>query len=187
MNLDPRDPNGARNRLLVKLLGGLVVAGVVIGLGVGILGTTALKSMGLKEQPPPAPTAEPHGIDLPTPQTDDTDTEPSDDDSEDIDGDADGHRPNGTRPPTVLHAQPNPASPGTEITLSGSFRRLHGGTLQVQRREGGVWADFPVTATVNPNGTFSTYIITSRTGTSPYRLLDEATGRSTPPVRITIG
>lgn len=191
VNLDPRDPGGARNRLLVKLLGGLVIAGVVIGLTVGILGTTVLKSMGLKEQPPPPQiSSEPTGSELPDlDATDDSDSdeEEEDSDSDEEEEDDEGRRPGLPRPQTVLHAKPNPAQPGAEVTLSGSFRRLHGGTLQVQRREGGTWTDFPVTASVNPNGSFSTYIITSRTGTAPYRLLHEQSGRSTPPVRITIG
>lgn len=192
MNLDPRDTDGARNRLLVKLLGGLVIAGIVIGLTVGILGTTVLKSMGLREQPPPAPiSTEPPDSQFPDLDAEDEEAESDADDGE-TDEDAgdetdDGPRPGASRPPTVLHARPNPAVPGAEVTLSGAFRKLHGGTLQVQRREGGVWTDFPVTATVQPNGSFSTYIITSRTGTSPYRLLHVASGRSTPPVRITIG
>ncbi|MGH3359036.1 MAG: hypothetical protein ACRDO7_09555 [Nocardioidaceae bacterium] len=185
MNLDPANPDGARNLLLVKLLGGLVITGIVIGLVVGVLGTTVLRSMGLKEQPPPTPISDsPAPAPTATAASDDEeDSESTDDGDDEGDGTADGP----LQPPTVLHARPNPASPGAKITLSGTFRDLRGGTLQVQRREGGTWTDFPVTASVAPNGAYSTYIITSRTGTSPYRLLHEQSGRSTPPVRITIG
>lgn len=188
MNLDQSDPGGARNMLLVKLIGGLVVAGIIIGLVVGLLGTTVLRSMGLKEQPPPAPTPQEQSTEIIDGGPDSDDASPPDegeeaDDEPDEDNENTSHKP----PPAVFRVTPNPAEPGEEITLSGRFRNLHGGVLQVQRKVGGSWTDFPVTANVNPNGTFSTYILTSRGGTSPFRMLHEASGRSTPTVKITIG
>ncbi|UYM05618.1 hypothetical protein [Solicola gregarius] len=190
MNLDQSDPDGARNRLLVKLIGGLVIAGIVIGLVVGLLGTTVLRSMGLKEQPPPAATPRDHSTEIIDGGSDDeTPSDEGEDEGDESETPDDESTDNASddRPPAELRATPNPAEPGEEITLAGSFRKLHGGVLQVQRREGGTWTDFPVTANVNPNGTFSTYILTSRTGTAPFRLLHEPTGRTTPVVRITIG
>lgn len=187
MNLDPSSTDGARNRLLVKLLGGLVITGIAIGLVVGLLGTTVLRSMGLEEQPPPEPTPQEQVtevIDGGDDSGDESEPPATDETTDETDGE-DPTTPQ--RPPSVLEVSPNPAAPGEEITLTGSFRNLHAGTLQVQRREGGTWTDFPVTASLSPSGSFSTYIITSRTGTAPFRLLHEETGRSTPVVRITIG
>lgn len=185
MNLDPSSRDGARNLLLVKLLGGLVVTGVVIGLVVGVLGTTVLRSMGLKDQPAPEPTPKEKVTEvLDGGKSDDKSESPSPDESDDNSEPTTEKKKQ--KPPSVLKASPNPASPGQEITLAGSFRNLQSGSLQVQRREGGTWTDFPVTASIDPDGSFSTYILTSRTGTAPFRLLDKGSGRSTPVVRITI-
>ena len=185
MNLDQSSPDGARNRLLLKLLGGLVVTGIVIGLVVGVLGTTVLRSMGLKEQPPPEPTPQ----DKVTEVIDggsDSDDSPSPSDSPDDEKDGNSKKTASKRPKAKLQATPNPAAGGTEITLTGSFRGLHGGVAQVQRREDGTWTDFPVDAALDSDGTFSTYIITNRTGTAPFRMLHEDSGRTTPVVRIPI-
>lgn len=183
MNLDPSSTDGARNLLLVKVLGGLVVTGVVIGLVVGVLGTTVLRSVGLKDLPPPQ-SSEPEKvtevIDGGTDAGDDTVSPEPEEQTRTP------RPPTDKQPRSVLDVSPNPAPAGGEITLTGSFRHLHAGTLQVQRREGGTWTDFPVTASLNADGTYSTYIITSRVGTAPYRMLHEATGRTTPVVRITI-
>ena len=185
MNLDPSSTDGARNLLLVKLLGGLVVTGIAIGLVVGLLGTTVLRSMGLEEQPAPEPTPEEQVTEVIDGGPDADDQSPSDeetDEAEEEDAKETANKP----PPSVLKASPNPASAGAEITLSGSFRGLHAGSLQVQRREGGTWTDFPVDASVDSDGTFSTYIITSRSGTAPFRMLHEDTGRTSPIVKVTI-
>lgn len=183
MNLDPRDPDGARTRLLFKLLGGLVIAGVVIGLVVGVLGTTVLRSMGLRDQPPP-PAASSAGQAEPPESTDDETTDEPDT-NDDASTNVAEHNGRPSRP-SVLRALPRRAAPGEEVTLRGRLRGVHGGSLQVERREDGTWEDFPVVASVNPNGTFSTYIITSMTGPNVFRLSHDRTGRSTPTVRVMI-
>jgi len=74
-----------------------------------------------------------------------------------------------------------------EITLTGTYSAADGTTLQVQRREaGGVWADFPVTATVT-GGTFSTYIQTGQTGTNRIRMMDTSTGAMSNVVTVDVG
>lgn len=186
MNLDPSSTDGARNRLLLKLLGGLVVTGIVVGLVVGVLGTTVLRSMGLKEQPAPEPTPQDKVTEVLDGGSDADESEPPSDSQDDETDKGESEKASDERPRATLKASPNPASAGAEITLSGSFRGLHSGVAQVQRREGGAWTDFPVDASLDPSGTFSTYIITSRTGTAPFRMLHEETGRTTPVVRITI-
>ncbi len=186
MNLDPSSTDGARNRLLLKLLGGLVVTGVIVGLVAGVLGTTVLRSMGLKEQPVPDPTPQDKVTEVIDGGSDaDESDSPSDAQDDETDKEA-SEKATDQRPKASLKASPNPASAGAEVTLSGSFRGLHGGVAQVQRREGGTWTDFPVDASLNSDGSFSTYIITSRTGTAPFRILHEDSGRTTPVVRVTI-
>jgi hypothetical protein len=72
---------------------------------------------------------------------------------------------------------PQQVSTYDRINLTGSYPAPDGTTLQVEREESaGVWADFPVTATVN-GGTFSTYIETGRVGTNRLRMADQSTGK----------
>ncbi len=85
----------------------------------------------------------------------------------------------------TLVASPQTVSPGGRIDLSGLYER-EGASLQVQRQEGGVWTEFPVSATVS-GGTFQTWIVTSRTGVTPFRVVDEATGTRSNTVTVTIG
>ncbi len=84
----------------------------------------------------------------------------------------------------TLQAFPRTVSPGERINLTGLYQRGEGATLQVQRFEDG-WKDFPVTARVS-GGTFTTYVITSRTGETRWRVRDLGAGRSSNPVRVTI-
>jgi hypothetical protein len=88
--------------------------------------------------------------------------------------------------PISLQATPAQVGAGQRIDLTGVYPGGEGATLQVQRLEGGAWADFPVTVPVN-GGQFSTYITTSRTGKARFRVQDEASGRLSNVVRITIG
>jgi len=56
----------------------------------------------------------------------------------------------------------------------------------VQRFEGGGWTDFPVSARVS-GGQFNTYITTSRSGATRFRVFDPAAGKPSNPVRVQIG
>jgi len=81
---------------------------------------------------------------------------------------------------------PTSASPGSRISMTGTVPGVGPGTsLQVQRLEGGEWTDFPVSVTVAADGTFSTYIITDRTGAAWFRLASGSD--ATPRVRVRIG
>jgi hypothetical protein len=87
--------------------------------------------------------------------------------------------PTGTNAPDggfTLDASPLAVAPSERIDLRGSCAALPSGTvLQVQRREGGQWTDFPVTATCS-GGSYSTYILTGHTGPNAFRML--ALGRA---------
>ncbi len=85
----------------------------------------------------------------------------------------------------ALVVSPQSVAPGQQINFSGSYGR-EGASLQVQRRQGGGWTDFPVSATVG-GGTFDTWIVTSQTGTVDFRVIDEATGTVSNSVTVTIG
>ena len=72
------------------------------------------------------------------------------------------------------------------IPLSGIYRDGEGAILQVQRKEGGKWADFPVTVGVS-GGTFTTYIQTGHTGVNELRVYDSGADLASNVVRVTVG
>ena len=84
----------------------------------------------------------------------------------------------------TLQAFPQQVPPNERINLTGVYPTGDGATLQVQRFEGG-WTDFPVAARVT-GGTFATYVLTSRTGATRWRVTDIGSGRSSNAVRVTI-
>ncbi|UDY23211.1 hypothetical protein [Nocardioides sp. Kera G14] len=71
------------------------------------------------------------------------------------------------------------------IDLSGAYTGGEGAVLQVQRREGGKWTDFPVTASVSGD-TFSTYVQTGRTGKQEWRVIDTDSKLASNSVTVTI-
>ncbi len=72
-------------------------------------------------------------------------------------------------------------SEGKRIVITGTGAEP-GAKLVVQRKESGGWQDFPARATVASDGSYSTYIITSRAGT--YRLKDTGSDAASAPVQI---
>ncbi|MFY0407239.1 hypothetical protein [Solicola sp. PLA-1-18] len=174
MEFSRRTDAGRRNQLLVKVVVGLVLVGAAIGVFVGMVSATVLDAVGIKATDPPPPTpsasasAAPSAAASVTPTAAPTTEAPA------------------PRPQPRIEASPTDASPGERVTLSGAFPDLDGGTaLQVQRQEGGKWTDFPVNARTKDDGTFSTYILTSRAGEQQFRV--SAGETATPPVTITIG
>ncbi|MGI8700947.1 MAG: hypothetical protein ACR2JU_07035 [Nocardioidaceae bacterium] len=96
-----------------------------------------------------------------------------------------------SRPPPkhliALVASPRTAGSFERVNLTGRYPGSDGATLQVQRSLGsGPWSDFPTTTTVQ-SGTFATYIQTSMVGVNHFRMVDEATGKTSNPVTVTIG
>jgi hypothetical protein len=76
-----------------------------------------------------------------------------------------------------LTVNPTTARSLQRINLTGTCTAPDGTELQVQRRENGVWTDFPTTARVN-GGAFATYIETGHIGSNHLRVTDKASGRS---------
>jgi hypothetical protein len=67
----------------------------------------------------------------------------------------------------------------------GSYPGGNGTTLQVQRREGGSWAAFPTSATVD-DGTFRTYVESGQPGPNAFRVVDPARGQASNVVVFTV-
>ena len=86
----------------------------------------------------------------------------------------------------TLFVAPQNVSPGERINFNGVYTDGEGARLQVQRKDGGTWTDFPVDATVR-GGSFETWIQTSRTGVTKFRVYDPDTRRASNAVTVTIG
>ena len=89
------------------------------------------------------------------------------------------------RPVISLSASPLQVAAMERIYLTGTYPGGEGASLQVQRKEGG-WSDFPVSASVS-GGTFSTYVMTGRTGVNKFRVVDTGSGRKSNPVTVRVG
>jgi hypothetical protein len=72
------------------------------------------------------------------------------------------------------------------IDLSGVYPGGEGAILQVQRFEGGQWADFNATIPVS-NETFTTYVQSAQTGVNKFRVVDTASGDESNPITVTVG
>ncbi|MGI8433429.1 MAG: hypothetical protein ACR2LE_01600 [Nocardioidaceae bacterium] len=105
------------------------------------------------------------------------------------------HSPRTSAPATTSHppersitlkAAPTSAATYERVTLSGTCPAAACSTLQVQRKEGNVWVDFPTQAS-GTDGNFSTYIQTGHTGDNLFRVQETSTGKVSPPVTVTIG
>lgn len=69
------------------------------------------------------------------------------------------------------------------IILSGVARGVKPGSrLTVQRKQGSGWSDFPAGTTVDPDGSYSLWIKTSRSGA--FRMKDERSGATSQPVDV---
>jgi hypothetical protein len=88
-----------------------------------------------------------------------------------------------------LSAAVTQVRPGEPIDLSGVYPGGEGATLVVQRLEDGKWVDFAdgdVTTRVS-NETFSTYVLTERTGLNTWRVRDNKTDEVSNEVRVKVG
>lgn len=90
------------------------------------------------------------------------------------------------RPEISLAAAQTSVSSFQRIDLTGVYPLGEGAILQVQRHENGTWNDFPVTMSVS-NGTFSTYVQTSRPGINEFRVIDTDTGTKSNSVKVRVG
>jgi hypothetical protein len=72
---------------------------------------------------------------------------------------------------------------GKKIVITGEGAEP-GAKLVVQRKTGSQWSDFPAHATASSDGSYSTYIITSRNGT--YRVKDTNSDSASEPVQVEV-
>lgn len=84
-----------------------------------------------------------------------------------------------------LQAGQNSVGSMDRIDLTGTYQGGDGSILQVQRRQGDAWEDFPVTAPVS-DGTFSTYVQTGQSGKNRFRVRDTDSDTSSNPVTVTV-
>ncbi len=87
--------------------------------------------------------------------------------------------------PIALSAGQRSVGPMQQIDLTGTYPGGAGRIVQVQRFQGGSWADFPVTVPVDGDG-FSTYVATGRTGPNRFRVVDTDTGQRSNQVVVTV-
>jgi hypothetical protein len=84
-----------------------------------------------------------------------------------------------------LSASPLEVSPMERIYLSGTYPGGEGKSLQVQRSQGSGWTDFPTSTSVS-GGSFSSYVMTGRSGKNRFRVVDSVTGKKSNPVTVTV-
>ncbi|MGN6522627.1 MAG: hypothetical protein ACTHMZ_05420 [Actinomycetes bacterium] len=185
----PRRPRRAGGLLTLAIV--LLVAGGVLGLVFGVLAGAVSNAFDVgsaaPQTPPPArasagpatPTASPSpAASGPTGAT--TSASPTASPSAST---TPTPSPSG---PISLSVDPATVSPGQRARLSGSAPGQAGGSLQVQRLTDGQWRDFPVTASVGDDGSFSVSIATSRRGDSQFRVVDPTSGIASDPVTLTV-
>lgn len=184
----PDDGGDSPRRALLLALSAMAGVALLVGLAVGgavitvlhVTGVdTAESSAGAKSRetlyiPKYHPTKTPQADDLglPTPS-------PSDSESESA-------TPSPKSDKIKLFVAPQSVGPGERINFNGVYVDGEGVALQIQRKEGGTWTDFPVTATVR-GGVFTTWIQTSHTGKQQFRVLDRTTDLSSNVVTVTVG
>jgi hypothetical protein len=186
---DDGDKGESPSRALVVALAAMAGVAILVGLAVGGAVVTAANVVGVgaaegstnggSEESLFIPRYKPTksvetDLGLPTPSTSET---PSESPSEEASPRTDKIK---------LFAAPQQVSPGERINFNGVYVDGEGVALQIQRKEGSAWVDFPVDATVR-GGVFSTWIQTSRTGESPFRVFDATANRASNVVVITIG
>jgi hypothetical protein len=185
----PEDEDAPWTRQLLVGVGALVAVALVIGIVIGIVALGAAHVSGLssaKSHEAATPSlVMPTGNPTTTPET-------FPDPAKASGGSSPSSAPSSGTPTRTaksraisLQVFPANVRPGERINFTGVYARGEGRRLQVQRFEGG-WHDFPVSASVS-GGLFSTYIVTSHTGTNRFRVMDTATGKASNAVRVRIG
>lgn len=186
----PSDDESPWTRQLLVGLAALTVISLLVGGVVSAVALGAAKLSGIDGSSVAGPTQAP-SLYIPTGEP--TTTPESFPDPSDFEQPSPSESSSGLTEPTpsersraiTLQAFPTQVSPGERINLTGVYQAGEGAVLQVQRFESG-WADFPVNANVS-GGIFNTFILTSRTGTARFRVIDHALNRASNPVTVTIG
>ncbi|MBA2641233.1 MAG: hypothetical protein H0U77_14865 [Nocardioidaceae bacterium] len=170
---------GRRGKMLVASLAGLITFGIVLGLVIAWASTTVLDAAGFDDQETP-PTL---GAGPSTPEP--SDSEPPATSESPV---ADSPSSSADPAAPTLSASPTQVASYEEITLTGRFPGLPAGApLQIERKEGGLWALFPVGLSTSELGTFSTFVQTGQPGQNLFRVTDPGTGLSTPVVTVSVG
>ena len=186
----PEDEDAPWTRQLLVGLGALVGVALVIGVVIGVVALGAAHVTGLSSAKPHT-TQAPHlvmptGDPTTTPETFPDPAQPSGASKPSPSSISSTAPPHKTRTRAIsLQAYPAKVRPGERINFTGVYARGEGRSLQVQRFEGG-WQDFPVSASVS-GGQFNTYLTTSRTGMTRFRVLDKTSGKASNAVRVRIG
>ena len=185
---DEESPGRALLTALLAMAGVAVVVGLAVGLvAAGFLGGAgggsggdgggqAEESLYMPDYQPTESTDEDEWPDLPSPSESES-PDPAEEPVEE-------KSPKGDK--ITLFAAPQVVSPGERINLNGVYIDGEGVALQIQRREGASWSEFPVDTTVR-GGVFETWIQTSRTGEQRFRVADPTTDRVSNVVKITVG
>ena len=182
-------PDDSPGRALLTAVAAMVGVAVLVGLTVGVILLVVVKQSGVEgaqaaaENAPQSlfipkykPTkAAPEQLNLPsykaTPSPSFSLSKP-------------GHGPKADK--ITLFVAPQAVAPGERINFNGVYVDGEGVSLQVQRKEGGQWTDFPVLATVR-GGAFETWIQTSHTGKQQFRVYDPQANRASNTVAVTVG
>ena len=190
------DEDTSWQKQLLVGAGLLLVVGLMVG---GVVGLAALKAAdvaGVGETPAPE-TGPPPGLGPTATSPETPDQEPDDTGStsstrtptETPTRTPTPSTPTFTPPPPqsaiALAATPLRATSYQRVSLTGTSDAVPGTSLQVQRNRGGVWANFPTTASVD-GGTFSTYVATGLLGRNPFRVVDTSTGKTSNVVVVMI-
>lgn len=164
-----------RERPVLWGLVALVGVGLAIGLFAALVATTAADVLGLDGgERTSAESGEEASMYLPTPTATGRNAGPGPLVSV---GPRGPGRPSGAASdqggtqPISLSAGQTRVSEMERIDLVGSYPGGEGAVLQVQRKEGGTWSDFPVSVSVS-GGQFSTYVQTGRVGKAEFRVVD---------------
>ena len=187
--LDEEAPGSA----LAKALLAMAAVAVVVGLCIGLAMVVGVSMTGVGEGADDVTAGEEPSLYLPSY----TPTEASEDDGWSLPDPADQPSalptvggattgPDATSDEITLFMTPQAVTPGERININGVYADGEGVRLLIQRKENGVWTDFPVDAYVR-GGAFDTWVQTSRTGRTKWRVYDAETDRASNVVTITIG
>lgn len=183
------DENTSWQKQLLVAAGMLLVVGLLVG---GVVAVVALKAADVAGvgQPRVQGTEPPPGLGTSTPPATESPTDSPTTSAPTTSAPTTSATTRTPRPrpqPAIrLLASPQQTQAYERVNLTGVYRGAADGTsLQVQRAEGSVWADFPTSATVSA-GTFATYIETGVSGLNRFRMLDTTTGRASNVVKVRI-
>lgn len=183
------DESSWQRQLLIGVLV-LLVVGALIGGIFAFIGIKAADLAGLGETKPTKSRAT---IQIRPDATTDPSPRPSGGSRHDRPDQPTPDRPDQPKPPKpapvkeiTLNASPRATGTYQRVNLTGSYRAPEGTALQVQRKEGGAWVDFPTSASVS-GGTFATYVETGRAGPNLFRVTDLVLGKSSNTVAVQIG